>query len=156
MRDGCEGGVVKTKPTYQIITNNRRKSLNAKGAFVKEITFLYKGTVVVLKHNHVVTVDSLLVISPYEARSKTGESLGLTLRRMGAYVLLRTNIGLDIKWNGKHRLEVLLTSKAQNKVCGICGDYNGDKTDDWRVGPVCPPDTGDLVTNSAIGRASGL
>jgi len=61
---------------------------------------------------------------------------------------------MKLKWNGRGKMEVQMPKEMKNKLCGICGDYNGDNTDDWRLGPdPCDSDRskeGQLVTSSFL------
>lgn len=61
----------------------------------------------------------------------------------GQYVVVATDFGLNVKFDGDHRAEITLPSTYMSKVCGICGNYNGNKTDDF-----LNPDGG-METNSA-------
>uniref|UniRef100_A0A8C3V3V6 VWFD domain-containing protein n=1 Tax=Catharus ustulatus TaxID=91951 RepID=A0A8C3V3V6_CATUS len=49
----------------------------------------------------------------------------------GQYVVVTTDFGLKVKFDGNHRAEITLPSTYMSKVCGICGNYNGQKADDF-------------------------
>lgn len=49
----------------------------------------------------------------------------------GQYVVVTTNFGLKVKFDGNQRAEITLPSTYMSKVCGICGNYNGQKADDF-------------------------
>ena len=49
-----------------------------------------------------------------------------------------TGFGLEVKWNGKTKVQVLLPANYKHQTCGICGDYDGSPTNDFLVGPACP------------------
>lgn len=39
----------------------------------------------------------------------------------------------------------------KTKMCGICGDYNGNPFDDWRVAQGCPENgVGEIVSELAL------
>lgn len=42
-----------------------------------------------------------------------------------------TNSGIKISWDGRFKVEVQLTGDYFNHVEGLCGNFNGDKTDDF-------------------------
>uniref|UniRef100_A0A3Q3DSF1 Zonadhesin, like n=1 Tax=Hippocampus comes TaxID=109280 RepID=A0A3Q3DSF1_HIPCM len=51
----------------------------------------------------------------------------------GAYNLLDTNFGLQVKFDGVHHLEITVPGQYFNKVgflCGMCGNYNHNMSDD--------------------------
>ncbi|KAF1517683.1 IgGFc-binding protein, partial [Eudyptula minor] len=68
---------------------------------------------------------------------------GVSISFSGQYVVVTTDFGLNVKFDGNHRAEVTLPSTYMSKVCGICGNYNGYKADDF-----LNPD-GEMETNSA-------
>ena len=43
--------------------------------------------------------------------------------------------GFEVKWSGDTKLEVLLVESMKGKVCGLCGNYDDKRGNDWRVGP---------------------
>ena len=46
-------------------------------------------------------------------------------------------MGLVVKSDGHGGMSVSLPrdDAYMSKVCGICGDFNDNKDDDWRIGP---------------------
>ncbi|KAK7111798.1 hypothetical protein V1264_011373 [Littorina saxatilis] len=53
-----------------------------------------------------------------------------SIRRTGNSVRLRTQLGVDVVWDGDSFLEVTVSNQFKNKLCGLCGNYNGLKSDD--------------------------
>ncbi|NWV59278.1 FCGBP protein, partial [Malurus elegans] len=56
---------------------------------------------------------------------------GVSISFSGQYVVVTTDFGLKVKFDGNHRAEITLPSTFMSKVCGICGNYNGHKADDF-------------------------
>ena len=50
-----------------------------------------------------------------------------------------------MKWDGNHRVIVIVPGFLQDELCGLCGNYNGIKTDDWITGSTCEHVEGQLV-----------
>ncbi|KAK7501525.1 hypothetical protein BaRGS_00007329 [Batillaria attramentaria] len=85
--------------------------------------FLGKSRISLLQ-NLKVKVDRKRVALPY---NRPGV---FSIRRTGRSVRLRAQIGLEVVWDGDSFLEVTVSSKYKNRLCGLCGNYNGLKSDD--------------------------
>ncbi|ELU10221.1 hypothetical protein CAPTEDRAFT_141748, partial [Capitella teleta] len=42
--------------------------------------------------------------------------------------------GVQVIWDGSHVVDVKIPDDMKTKMCGICGDANGDKANDWTIG----------------------
>ena len=82
------------------------------------------GTVTIGGTPHLDTGDGSLLLSG-----------GVEVVRSGGHphVLLGTQ-GIKIFWDGQNRVEVTISTSWQGKLCGLCGNYNDDATDDF-IGP---------------------
>ncbi|KFO79664.1 Zonadhesin, partial [Cuculus canorus] len=58
-------------------------------------------------------------------------SAGVHVSSSGFYTVVTTDFGLRVKFDGSHRVEVVLPSTFGQKVCGMCGNYNGMAADDF-------------------------
>lgn len=58
-------------------------------------------------------------------------SVGVQVSSSGFYTMVTTDFGLRVKFDGNHRVEVTLPSAFGQKVCGMCGNYNGMAADDF-------------------------
>lgn len=47
-------------------------------------------------------------------------------------VNIRTHLGLKVSWDGRRDIRLILSSKHKGKVCGLCGNFNSDASDDQR------------------------
>ena len=63
------------------------------------------------------------------------------------HVILPT-IGVRIFWDGRWRVEVTVSKQWANRVCGMCGDYNGNAADDFQ-----DPDGNALATPNEFGES---
>ena len=60
-------------------------------------------------------------------------SSGVEVSRTGGrpYVLLTIGHPLAIKWTGTYRVDIAASSDWQGQLCGLCGNYNNDVSDDF-------------------------
>ncbi|ELW56473.1 Zonadhesin [Tupaia chinensis] len=54
----------------------------------------------------------------------------VTVRLSGSFVVLYTNFGLQVRYDGIHLLEVTVPSSYAGQLCGLCGNYNNNSLDD--------------------------
>lgn len=57
--------------------------------------------------------------------------------RLVSQILTESEMGLVVKNDGHGGMSISLPREGTytGNVCGICGDFNGNKEDDWRIGP---------------------
>ena len=62
-------------------------------------------------------------------------SSGIQVLRTGGhpYILLTIEQPLGISWDGSHRVDVTASKEWQSKLCGLCGNYNNDRNDDFML-----------------------
>jgi len=48
-------------------------------------------------------------------------------------VALKSNLGFTLLWNGDSFLEVLVSPSLKGKLCGLCGNFNNDSSDDFKT-----------------------
>eukprot|EP00795_Rhopilema_esculentum_P014538 gene14538-5605_t len=51
----------------------------------------------------------------------------------GIYTILVTDIGLSVIWDGGTTVYVSLSPTYKGKTCGLCGNFNGDRADDFQT-----------------------
>uniref|UniRef100_A0A2I2Z2B8 Zonadhesin n=1 Tax=Gorilla gorilla gorilla TaxID=9595 RepID=A0A2I2Z2B8_GORGO len=54
----------------------------------------------------------------------------VTIRLSSNFVLLYTNFGLQVHYDGSHLVEVTVPSSYGGQLCGLCGNYNNNSLDD--------------------------
>ena len=62
-------------------------------------------------------------------------SSGIQVLRIGGhpYILLTIEQPLGVSWDGSHRVDVTVSKEWQGKLCGLCGNYNNDRNDDFML-----------------------
>ncbi|KAK2178861.1 hypothetical protein NP493_524g02010 [Ridgeia piscesae] len=116
-------------------------------AWTKSVRVNIGRAKIYLLQKRLVKVNRKRVLLPFERK-------GLFVLMQGSHsVILKTTFGVKIIWDGDSYLEVIVPPAFKNKMCGLCGNYNNDESDDflgrdgrsyfdsedfgrtWRVGP---------------------
>ncbi|XP_044050298.1 LOW QUALITY PROTEIN: mucin-5B-like [Siniperca chuatsi] len=89
-------------------------------------------------------------------KQSKGKDIPYKVHTMGIYLVIEANNGLVLIWNKKTTLMIKLSSIFKGKVCGLCGNYDGNIKNDfttrnkevvvealefgnsWKVSPTCP------------------
>ena len=70
------------------------------------------------------------------------------LRSGGHPHILLLKYGVRIFWNGLYRVEVTVSQMWQNRLCGLCGNFNNDASDDFKMS-----DGSLVLTENAFGNS---
>ncbi|XP_062918207.1 kielin/chordin-like protein isoform X1 [Mobula hypostoma] len=55
----------------------------------------------------------------------------ISIYHSGLYVILKLPAGLIITWDGNNFVELNAQESLQSRMCGLCGNFNGNKSDDF-------------------------
>ncbi|XP_070582937.1 LOW QUALITY PROTEIN: SCO-spondin-like [Erythrolamprus reginae] len=109
----------------------------------KSVVVLIGGTTIHLLRGKDVTVNSISVHPP-----KTYSGNRLTLERAGLFLVVLTQMGLTVLWDGGTRVYIKLDAKYQGRVSGLCGNFDGDAENDFSSQQGIVEPTADLFGNS--------
>ncbi|XP_013879264.1 SCO-spondin isoform X2 [Austrofundulus limnaeus] len=117
----------------------------------KSVTLSLGHTVIHLLRGKAVTVNGMPVTLP-----KTYSGSGLSVERVGLFVVLSSRLGITLLWDGGMRVYLRLEVHLRGQVGGLCGNFDGDTENDfttrqgiiestpelfgnsWKVSPSCP------------------
>ncbi|CAM5137602.1 unnamed protein product, partial [Eretmochelys imbricata] len=119
----CDGN--STLPYFNVEAANEHRGGNMRVSYVQYVDVDVYDFRITLGKNRVVKVNGVIQVLPVVLSS------GVNISFSGQYVMVTTAFGLRVKFNGDHRAEVILSSIYKSKVCGMCGNYNGYKADDF-------------------------
>ena len=88
---------------------------------------------------------------------------GVEVVRVGGHLhVILTERGVRVSWDGLYRVEVTVSTSWRGRLCGLCGNYNGDSSDDFSTPDgtiVSSPDTFGgswVVDNSTVESCNRL
>ncbi|NWR07181.1 ZAN protein, partial [Paradoxornis webbianus] len=111
-------------PYFDVSTTNEHRGANTKVSYVKSVHVeVYDNQISLLK-NKKVNVNGRRMNLPVFIEKK------ISIQSSGGYVLLETDFGLWVRYDGNHYAEVSVPSNYSGLLCGLCGNYNGDPNDD--------------------------
>ncbi|NWX42234.1 ZAN protein, partial [Steatornis caripensis] len=111
-------------PYFDVSTTNEHRGTNTKVSYVKSVQVEVYGHQISLLKNKKVNVNGSRMNLPVFIEKK------ISIHSSGGYVLLETDFGLWVRYDGNHYAEVSVPSNYSGLLCGLCGNYNGDPNDD--------------------------
>ncbi|XP_053409722.1 SCO-spondin-like [Nycticebus coucang] len=109
----------------------------------KALAVHLESTVVHMLRGRAVTVNGVSVTPP---KFYTGP--GLSLYHAGLFLVLTTRLGLTLLWDGGTRVLVQLSPQFHGHVAGLCGDFDGDASNDLRSRQGVLEPTAELAAHS--------
>ncbi|XP_017282542.1 zonadhesin, like [Kryptolebias marmoratus] len=111
--------------SFKVVAKNEERG-QPEASYVRSVkVYLPHDTVVELQKGRRVLLNGRRVRTPLSI-----DLVGAKVITSGSYSLLDTNFGLQVKFDGVHHLEITIPGEYFNKVCGMCGNYNHDNSDD--------------------------
>ncbi|NXF13276.1 ZAN protein, partial [Smithornis capensis] len=111
-------------PYFDVSTTNEHRGANTKVSYVKSVQVAVYDNQISLMKNKKVNVNGHRRNLPVFIEKK------ISIQSSGGYVLLETDFGLWVRYDGNHYAEVSVPSNYSGLLCGLCGNYNGDPGDD--------------------------
>ena len=95
-----------------------------------QVNITTANTEIILGRGEHITINGEDMMQTYDG-VVTATSEVQVLRVAGnTHVILLTH-NIRIFWDGLYRVEVTVSTTWQNRLCGLCGNYNGNGTDDF-------------------------
>ncbi|XP_051725443.1 kielin/chordin-like protein [Ctenopharyngodon idella] len=116
----CEGG------DFSVHVSNEDRGRRGV-SWTKEVTVLIGNVVVQLFQDWIVKVDYQHVSLPFLKEPY------VYLERKTNTILLNTNVGLKVLWNGRSHVEVSVPGTYKKNMCGLCGNFNNYPQDDMKL-----------------------
>ncbi|XP_068180237.1 IgGFc-binding protein [Antennarius striatus] len=112
------------------ITQGNEKYGNGKVAVTRSIAVTVYGYIIYIQQRMPwkVIVNDELVTLPLSL-----DDGRLKVTQEGRNIIVRTDFGLTVLYDTVYYVEVIVPSSYQDKMCGLCGNYNKKTIDDFRL-----------------------
>ncbi|KAM4612410.1 zonadhesin, like [Polymixia lowei] len=111
-------------PYFTVDTQNEHRGSNRKVSYVRAVVINVYETTVVLGKGRKLQVNGTQVTPPLTLTN------GIKIYLSGKFVVLETNFGLRVRFDGNHHADVTLPTSYNGLLCGMCGNFNGQPKDD--------------------------
>lgn len=128
-RDSCKDGNAQGDPGWEVIANFDRQGSTV--SYVRQVTLhLYEEDIVIdMFQNREVHVNGQKLLgSPVTY----GDDTTVTITPNHVYITIQG--GIRLKWDGDAMVQIEVQEAMKGKVCGLCGNFDGDGSNDWTVG----------------------
>ncbi|KAL2079742.1 hypothetical protein ACEWY4_025486 [Coilia grayii] len=122
-------------PHYEVYVTNKNRLNNYKISYVDAVHVHVKGLTVSILKGGTVQLNKTNVNLP------VNPAPDVSVYKSGKHYTVSMSFGVTVRYDGNHYMDIKVTADYKDKVCGLCGDYNGNAKDDFRT-PV-----GHLVTS---------
>ncbi|XP_073664167.1 alpha-tectorin isoform X9 [Tursiops truncatus] len=110
--------------SFQLIINfDKWSSPNL--TIISPVYFYINEEQILINDRHTVKVNGTQVNVPFI----TG--LATKIYSSEGFLVIDTSPDIQIHYNGFNVIKISISERLQNKVCGLCGNFNGDLTDDY-------------------------
>ncbi|XP_049555736.1 zonadhesin isoform X2 [Orcinus orca] len=112
-----------TEPFFRLTVKHEERGQEGVSCLSKVYVTLPETTITLLKGRHTLVGDQRVTLPAIPSK-------GIFLTPSGRSVQLQTAFGLRVRWDGDQQLSVSVPSTYSGKLCGFCGNYDGDSSND--------------------------
>ncbi|KAM3590633.1 uncharacterized protein V6R79_013313 [Siganus canaliculatus] len=113
------------EPYFEVHADNENRN-NPRVSYVKAVHVYVQGVKISILKGGTVQVNGINVnvpVSPAE---------GVSVFKAGKHYTVSLSFGVTVRYDGKHFMDIKVTKDFQDKLCGLCGDYDKNSKDDFR------------------------
>ncbi|XP_078505406.1 otogelin-like protein [Lissotriton helveticus] len=110
-------------PQYTIWVHNSPHCHGSVYSCPRSITMFFSSQEDIVISGHEVRKGGSRVILPQTIEN-------VFIERLADYILVKTTFGFSLAWDGSSGVYIKLTDDHKGKPCGLCGNFNGNTSDD--------------------------
>ncbi|XP_072033076.1 zonadhesin-like [Amphiura filiformis] len=111
---------------FNVTAQHVRRKPEDKVTYTKELMLEYQGTEFLLGQGGELRINGI-VVSPIAAVLPSGVNILFN----GKDLVLWTDNGLEIRWDGINRAEITVSPDFHGQLSGLCGNYDITRSNDW-------------------------
>ncbi|GCC22474.1 hypothetical protein chiPu_0000862 [Chiloscyllium punctatum] len=112
-----------TQPQYMVEVHNSDECASSHYSCSRSISLFFPNEEEITILGHSVSKGGIRLPLPQTVRHAFFE-------RLADYILVKTTFGFSLAWDGFSGVYMKLTEEHKGKPCGLCGNFNGDMSDD--------------------------
>ncbi|XP_010174920.1 alpha-tectorin-like, partial [Antrostomus carolinensis] len=131
-------------PYFNVEAKNEHRG-NTRVSYVREVLVEVYGEriAIVKKEKSQVLVNNVRQTLPVSAAGGA-----ITVSRSGRYIVLETDFNLRVSYDADHSVEVKVPTTYFNMTCGMCGNFNNRREDDYMM-----PNGQQAADSNALGES---
>uniref|UniRef100_A0A8C0J7V9 Otogelin like n=1 Tax=Chelonoidis abingdonii TaxID=106734 RepID=A0A8C0J7V9_CHEAB len=111
------------EPQYTVWVHNSLQCDGSVYSCLRSISLFFSSQEEIVVVGHEVRKEGIRLTLP--------QTIGnVFIERLADYILVKTTFGFSLAWDGSSGIYIKLTEEHKGKPCGLCGNYNGNKSDD--------------------------
>ncbi|XP_014674134.1 PREDICTED: uncharacterized protein LOC106814344 [Priapulus caudatus] len=103
--------------------SRRRQRINPSDVSEMSVRIYFSNYTILLSERRQILVNGWSVALPYDGGT-------ISVSEEGTLLVLGLRPGVTLRWDGSHYVEVEVQGYHGNGTCGLCGNFNGNQTDD--------------------------
>ncbi|CAI5677446.1 unnamed protein product [Oreochromis niloticus] len=115
-----------TVPYFEVHTDNENRYNRPTISYVKAVHVYAQMVKISILKGGTVQVNGTNVNLPLSPAP------GISVFKSGKHYTVSMNFGVTVRYDGNTFMDIKVIEDYQNKLCGLCGNYDGDTKDDFR------------------------
>ncbi|XP_072018996.1 uncharacterized protein [Amphiura filiformis] len=118
-------------PPWEVHAKNKPPSAKKKVTKTYKVTVIIGDQTVVFSQNKEIEINGEECMTPVDSEATDG---AFEILPDGKFVMLESEIhGFKVKWDGKAKVEVIVSNRWAGKLQGLCGPSDGDTSNNFKT-----------------------